>query len=135
VGTHQGGAVIAVDDTGPDVPGGLRQALFAALQERPGASPHRPRGATGLSLLSKLAEIHGGRAWVEERPGGGASFRVFLPDASEASEETEREDRGVVALAPDRDNEEPVTPEPLRPASFIDYEIAENAGDGAVAIG
>jgi hypothetical protein len=25
-----------------------------------------------------LAEIHGGRAWVEERSGGGASFRVSL---------------------------------------------------------
>ena len=135
VGTHQGGAVIGVDDTGPDVPGGLRQALFAALQERPGAALHRPRGATGLSLLSKLAEIHGGRAWVEARPGGGTSFRVFLPDTSETSEETERKDRGVVALAPDRDEEELITTEPLRPASFVDYEIDENAGDGAIAIG
>jgi signal transduction histidine kinase len=23
--------------------------------------------------------VHGGRAWVEDRPGGGASFRVYLP--------------------------------------------------------
>ena len=26
-----------------------------------------------------FAELHGGRAWVEDREGGGASFRVFLP--------------------------------------------------------
>jgi signal transduction histidine kinase len=26
-----------------------------------------------------FAELHGGKAWVEEREGGGASFRVFLP--------------------------------------------------------
>jgi len=134
LGTHRGGAVIAVDDTGPEIPGGLRQALFASLQERPGTEPQRPRGATGLSLLCKLAEIQGGRAWVEERPGGGASFRVFLPGAPGASEATEQEDRGVVAPAPGREDLEPVRPEPLRPASFVDYEISENAGDGAIAI-
>jgi signal transduction histidine kinase len=26
-----------------------------------------------------FAELHGGRAWVQDREGGGASFRVFLP--------------------------------------------------------
>jgi signal transduction histidine kinase len=25
--------------------------------------------------------VHGGRCWVEDRPGGGASFRVLLPDS------------------------------------------------------
>ena len=33
----------------------------------------------GLALVSRFAGLHGGRAWVEERRGGGASFRVFLP--------------------------------------------------------
>jgi signal transduction histidine kinase len=32
-------------------------------------------------LVSKFAELHGGRAWEESRPGGGASFRVSLPAA------------------------------------------------------
>jgi signal transduction histidine kinase len=31
-------------------------------------------------LVARFAELHGGRAWVEDRPGGGASFRVLLPD-------------------------------------------------------
>jgi K+-sensing histidine kinase KdpD len=26
-----------------------------------------------------FADLHGGRAWVQDRDGGGASFRVFLP--------------------------------------------------------
>jgi hypothetical protein len=26
-----------------------------------------------------FADLHGGRAWVEDRAGGGASFRIFLP--------------------------------------------------------
>ena len=29
--------------------------------------------------MARFAELHDGGAWVEERSGGGASFRVFLP--------------------------------------------------------
>jgi signal transduction histidine kinase len=29
--------------------------------------------------VARFAELHGGRAWVEEREGGGASFRVLIP--------------------------------------------------------
>ena len=32
-----------------------------------------------FSLVKRFAELHGGRAWIEERAGGGASFRVYLP--------------------------------------------------------
>lgn len=79
ISSEPGGVTIAVDDTGPDVPPGLRSAMFAALADE--GPRKRPKGATGLSLLARLAEIHGGRAWVEERPGGGASFRVFLAES------------------------------------------------------
>ena len=34
-----------------------------------------------MSLVARFAELHGGRAWVEDREGGGAAFRVFLPGA------------------------------------------------------
>jgi signal transduction histidine kinase len=30
--------------------------------------------------VSRFAALHHGRAWVEDRPGGGASFRVLLPN-------------------------------------------------------
>ena len=35
----------------------------------------------GLAFVRRFAELHGGKAWVEERPGGGASFRVLFPEA------------------------------------------------------
>jgi signal transduction histidine kinase len=85
VSSAQGGVVIAVDDTGPEVPPAQRNAMFAALSDDAPAR-HKSKGATGLSLLARLAEIHGGRAWVEERSGGGASFRVLLPSSRPASE-------------------------------------------------
>jgi len=95
---ERGGVVIAVDDTGPEVPPDLRSAMFAALAEEGSASRQKPRGATGLSLLTRLAEMHGGRAWVEERPGGGASFRVLLSDSAEGLAGDEGQERAV-ALA------------------------------------
>ena len=33
----------------------------------------------GLLLVLRLAQLHGGTAWVEDRPGGGSSFQVTLP--------------------------------------------------------
>ncbi len=47
-----------------------------------GASPGVGHGrgvGIGLSLVARFAELHGGRAWVTEREGGGACFHVLLP--------------------------------------------------------
>ena len=30
----------------------------------------------GLTLVARFTELHGGRAWLEDRAGGGASFHV-----------------------------------------------------------
>jgi K+-sensing histidine kinase KdpD len=35
----------------------------------------------GLALVARFAEMHDGRAWVEDRPGGGASFHVTIAAA------------------------------------------------------
>jgi signal transduction histidine kinase len=45
-------------------------------------------------VLQRLAEVHAGRAWVEQREGGGVSFRVFLPDTTEADAEAAGVRRG-----------------------------------------
>jgi K+-sensing histidine kinase KdpD len=104
ISSDQGGAVIAVDDTGPEVPEGLRAAMAGAPTDpTPTGAQRAPRGATGLTLLARLAEIHGGRAWVEERPGGGASFRVFLPEAQEPNGKPDQESANDVAAARGRE--------------------------------
>ena len=74
-----GGAFLAVEDDGPGVPEELQSAIFEPFRQGPTAAPHSPGTGIGLSLVAMFTELHGGRAWVEDREGGGASFRVFLP--------------------------------------------------------
>jgi signal transduction histidine kinase len=77
-----GGVSIVVEDDGPGVPEELREEIFEPFRQAPGSSSeHAPGVGIGLSLVKRFAELHGGRAWAEERPGGGASFHVFLPGA------------------------------------------------------
>ncbi|MEX0989229.1 MAG: PAS domain-containing protein [Actinomycetota bacterium] len=80
------GAVIAVEDDGTGVDPADRDRIFEAFRQGPEAPTHAPGVGVGLTLVARFADLHGGRAWVEERPGGGASFRVFLPAGDEASE-------------------------------------------------
>jgi PAS domain S-box-containing protein len=77
------GALLAVEDAGGGVPRELRAALFEPFRQGPGAHAHTLGVGIGLSLVARFAELHGGRAWVEDRPGGGASFRVLLPDPAQ----------------------------------------------------
>jgi two-component system sensor histidine kinase KdpD len=82
---EEGGALICVDDAGPGVPAELQQTIFEAFRQ--GTTMTGVGVGIGLSLVSHFARLHGGRAWVEDRVGGGASFRVFLPEI-EPSEPT-----------------------------------------------
>jgi signal transduction histidine kinase len=74
---------LTIEDDGPGVPEGDREAIFEPFRQGPGSSSsHSPGTGIGLSLVGRFATLHGGRAWVEEREGGGASFRVYLPDGA-----------------------------------------------------
>jgi PAS domain S-box-containing protein len=74
----KGGIQIVVEDDGPGVPDDVRRDIFEPFRQGPGDHPS-PGAGIGLSLVSRFAELHGGSAWVQDREGGGASFRVRLP--------------------------------------------------------
>ena len=71
------GVRLFVEDSGPGVSPEAREVIFQAFR-RVGEGPGL---GIGLSLVARFAELHGGRAWVEDREGGGASFQVLLPAA------------------------------------------------------
>jgi signal transduction histidine kinase len=88
--------VIAVDDRGRGIREGEREAVFE-LFNRGDAYEGVPGAGIGLSLVAQFAALHGGRAWIEDHPGGGASFRVRLPiDQAEGAAERAMPDPGLV---------------------------------------
>jgi signal transduction histidine kinase len=80
VEAREQGALLVVEDAGPGVPAQLRETIFQPFRQGPRPNSHAPGLGVGLALVRVFAELHGGRAWVEERPGRGASFRVHLPN-------------------------------------------------------
>jgi PAS domain S-box-containing protein len=82
VAPELGGVLICVEDDGPGVSDTLRETIFEPFRQGPDAPSHSPGVGIGLSLVAKFAQLHGGRAWVDQRPGGGASFKVYLPGAA-----------------------------------------------------
>ncbi len=80
------GVEIHVDDEGPGVPDQRKADLFDSFQRvREGERAGRAAGGIGLALVARFAELHGGRAWIQDREGGGSSFRVLLPKADAGS--------------------------------------------------
>jgi PAS domain S-box-containing protein len=79
VAHEDGGVLIAVDDRGPGVADEEREAIFEMFNRGGDLSIGIPGVGVGLALVAQFAALHGGRAWVEDNPGGGSSFRVFLP--------------------------------------------------------
>ena len=70
---------LVVEDSGPGVPPELAGTIFEPF--RRGTPGVAPGVGIGLSLVARFAQLHGGRAWVGERYGGGAAFHVLLPNA------------------------------------------------------
>jgi signal transduction histidine kinase len=78
VSADSGRLLLRVDDSGDGVPDELKQQIFEPFVRVNGASG-APGTGIGLALVAQFAALQGGKAWVEDRPGGGASFRVSLP--------------------------------------------------------
>jgi signal transduction histidine kinase len=78
-----GRLLVEIADRGPGVPPHLRERVFDRFFTTDRGDPGRsPGSGLGLAIAQGLVHSLGGAIWVEEHPGGGASFRVALPAAS-----------------------------------------------------
>jgi len=73
-------AAVDVADRGPGLPAADLERMFEPFL-RGDASRGRDLGGTGLglSIARNLAQAHGGRLWLEPRPGGGLVARLRWP--------------------------------------------------------
>jgi PAS domain S-box-containing protein len=70
---------ILVRDRGRGIAPEHQERIFEVFQSFGRRSDERRGTGIGLAIVKKIALTHGGRAWVESRPGCGATFHVTLP--------------------------------------------------------
>jgi PAS domain S-box-containing protein len=79
-GADQEFLAIAVEDSGLGIAEEDLQKLFQPFTQVDSSVARRHSGTgLGLSLVRKLAELHGGTVGVSSRPGAGSRFCVWLP--------------------------------------------------------
>jgi two-component system sensor histidine kinase KdpD len=75
--------VVEVADRGPGIAAGQESRIFDKFQ-RAGREGNPEGVGLGLTICRAIVSAHGGRIWVQNRPGGGAWFQFALPIEGEA---------------------------------------------------
>jgi len=76
---NKGDAVqVCVEDTGSGVPLSERERIFDKFYTTVENQALAGAGL-GLFVCRELVQLHGGRIWVEDRPGGGSRFCFVIP--------------------------------------------------------
>jgi two-component system, NtrC family, sensor histidine kinase HydH len=76
VATERGWLYYDVIDHGPGVPAGERDKIFEPFHT------NKTRGTgLGLAIAKRLVELHRGTIAVDDAPGGGARFRIAIPES------------------------------------------------------
>ncbi len=73
-----GQVIVEVRDQGPGIPQEQHDSIFRPFHQ---LNPGGEARGTGLGLMvcKRLVEAHGGRIWVDSKPGQGSSFSFTLP--------------------------------------------------------
>lgn len=69
--------LISVADQGIGVPDEYKKAIFERFKR--GGKRGVKGSGLGLAIVKRIMELHNGKVWVEDNPGGGSIFYVELP--------------------------------------------------------
>ncbi|MBN1809032.1 MAG: HAMP domain-containing histidine kinase [Planctomycetes bacterium] len=81
------GVLLTVADTGPGIVPDEQEKIFESFGKG-SAETTGGEQSTGLGLYicRRIMEMHGGRIWVESKPGKGSTFHAFFPKDGKTSE-------------------------------------------------
>lgn len=72
--------LVKVADRGPGIPAEEHERIFQHFYRLDrDRKAHTQGSGLGLAICRGIVEAHGGRIWVEDRPGGGSIFLIALP--------------------------------------------------------
>ncbi|MCX5786701.1 MAG: ATP-binding protein [Elusimicrobia bacterium] len=74
-----GAAVIGVEDNGPGIPEAEQKLIFEKFYRGKTRANQVPGTGLGLAISKSIIEKHGGKIWLESKPGQGAKFFFALP--------------------------------------------------------
>jgi signal transduction histidine kinase len=75
---YDGGVVLSSEQHAVSIPEDRKEELLKPFSEDAPIS-HAPGPGTDVALVARLAELHKGRAWIDNLDEGGSAVRVFLP--------------------------------------------------------
>ncbi len=78
-GKSKAGVEIIVDDDGPGLPDYAIGRAFERFFSLPRPDSGQRSSGLGLALVHQVTRIHGGSAFIENRPGGGARAGIRMP--------------------------------------------------------
>ncbi|HSZ75128.1 MAG TPA: ATP-binding protein [Rhizomicrobium sp.] len=97
---RDGGFQILVEDNGPGIPREKLDRIFTPFSQVDNRYDRQAGGTgLGLALVRGLAELHGGRAWLESEYGKGCRAYVVLPAAPDDMQEPVEPPINEIALA------------------------------------
>ncbi|MBF0329181.1 MAG: hypothetical protein HQL10_08480 [Nitrospirae bacterium] len=74
-------SVISISDQGTGVQDEFKEKIFEKFfQVHSETSQRKATTGLGLTFCKLVVTAHGGRIWIEDTPGGGATFKLTLPE-------------------------------------------------------
>jgi len=79
--------LVEIRDHGPGIPAVEQAQVFEKFYRGASSGRHVTGSGMGLAIAREIVELHGGRVWIESKPGQGTSFFAAIPKGAKTAKE------------------------------------------------